>query len=378
VSRLAAFRPGGCSIPLTRAVSAIGQRATVPAGYRHPVVAPRTTLDRGRRLRELIRRLRARNLRLGRARRTLEGVLEDATSALEAARGQGLVEAARLAREGERLLALENEARKKAEAADLLKDQLVATVSHELRGPLAVIAGWMRLLQAAGPELDAETLAEALAAIGRGVSTQSRLLSDLLDHSRLVTGRMELHLGPTDLLEVAETTLVGVRAAADTKGIQVDIVGGRGCMVVGDADRLQQVLWNLLFNAVKFTPQGGRIHVEVRCSARHVHLTVADSGYGIPADFLPHLFSRFRQGESASDREHHGLGLGLTLVREIVEQCGGTVGAESPGVGAGATFTVVLPRAPRDRARRAPTALPGAERPGGDRAGSGVAGSGAT
>jgi two-component system, chemotaxis family, CheB/CheR fusion protein len=258
--------------------------------------------------------------------------IDDRTEVKQAERGR------------EALLALEHDAREQAEAADQLKDQFVATVSHELRGPLTVIVGWMNILQGAGPRPDTATLTKALAAIGRGVTAQGRLISDLLDHSRIVTGKIELQRGPIDLLTVAEAAMVGVRAAAEAKDIALELAGDRATSIVlGDSDRMQQVLWNLFLNAVKFTPRGGRVWIEVGRVGNQVHLTVRDTGCGISEEFLPHVFERFRQAESSSSRAQPGLGLGLTLVRELVELHGGTVRAESEGKDRGATFTVVLP-----------------------------------
>jgi two-component system CheB/CheR fusion protein len=244
----------------------------------------------------------------------------------------------------EALLSLEQGAREQAEAADHLKDQFVATVSHELRGPLTVIAGWMNVLLAAGNSPDPVMLARALAAIGRGVTAQGRLISDLLDHSRLAAGKVELQRAPIDLLVVAEAALMGVRAAAEAKDIHLQLSGNPATSIVlGDADRMQQVLWNLFLNAVKFTPSGGRVQIAIGRVDNQVHVTVMDSGRGIASEFLPHVFERFRQAESSTNRTQPGLGLGLTLVRELVELHGGTVGVESAGKDQGATFTVVLP-----------------------------------
>ena len=244
----------------------------------------------------------------------------------------------------EALLTLEHHARKQAEAADHLKDQFVATVSHELRGPLTVISGWLNVLLGAGQSPDTATLAKALAAIGRGVTAQGRLLSDLLDHSRIITGKVELQRVPIDLMTVAEAAIVGVRAAAEAKDIDLQLSGKHATSVVlGDSDRMQQVFWNLLLNAVKFTPRGGRVRILVERFSNRVHVTVSDSGSGISQEFLPHVFERFRQAEGSSSRSQPGLGLGLTLVRELVELHGGTVHAESPGKDLGATFTVILP-----------------------------------
>ncbi len=253
-------------------------------------------------------------------------------------------DAKRSERGREALLALEQNARTRAEAADKMKDQFVATVSHELRGPLAVISGWTDVLLAAGGNPDAAMLAKALAAIGRGVKAQGRLISELLDHSRIVTGKLELQRMAINLVAVAEAALEGVRAAAEAKDIELRLSADPATStVLGDADRMQQVLWNLILNAVKFTPAGGSVWIAVRRVHNQVHVTVSDTGRGIPAEFLPHVFDRFRQDEGSSARTQPGLGLGLTLVRELVELHGGTVRAESPGRDRGATFTVVLP-----------------------------------
>src|SRR4029079_11494502 len=253
-------------------------------------------------------------------------------------------EVKRVDRARQELFTLEHDARERAEAADHLKDEFVATVSHELRGPLTVISGWMNILLGAGENPDTATLAKALAAIGRGVTAQGRLISDLLDHSRLVTGKVELQRGPVDMMIAAESALLGVRAAAEAKDIGLELRGERGTsLVLGDNDRLQQVLWNLFFNAVKFTPPGGQVRIAVGRVGNQVEVAVSDSGCGIGPEFLPHVFERFRQAEGSSSRTQRGLGLGLTLVRELVEVHGGTVRAESAGADQGATFTVVLP-----------------------------------
>jgi two-component system, chemotaxis family, CheB/CheR fusion protein len=244
----------------------------------------------------------------------------------------------------EALLALEHEARTRAEVADQLKDEFVATASHELRGPLTVISGWMNILLDAGTAVEPAILAKGLAAIGRGVTAQGRLISDLLDHSRIVAGKVELRRVPIDLRSVAEAALVGVRAAASAKDIDLRLTSdGSPCVVLGDFDRMQQVLWNLFLNAVKFTPARGSVQVSVGRVVNQVEVRVRDTGCGISSEFLPHVFDRFRQAEGSSARMQPGLGLGLTLVRELIELHGGTVSAESPGRDQGATFTIVLP-----------------------------------
>jgi two-component system CheB/CheR fusion protein len=253
--------------------------------------------------------------------------------------------AVKLAEKGrEAVLALEHSARERAETADHLKDQFVATVSHELRGPLTAILGWSHILSEAGATLDAATLAKGLATITRSVTAQERLIADLLDHSRVVTGNLQLTRRPLALFAVAEAAIESVRAAAEAKDIELDLSGDRAASVIlGDPDRMQQVLWNLFFNAVKFTPRHGRIQIWMGRVGTQVHLTVSDTGQGIRKDFLPHVFERFRQQDGAPQPGHAGLGLGLTLVRELVELHGGTVRAESPGPGQGATFTLVFP-----------------------------------
>ena len=253
--------------------------------------------------------------------------------------------AVKLAEKGrEAVLALEHAGRERAETADNLKDQFVATVSHELRGPLTAIVGWAHILSESGPNLDDATLAKGLATITRSVAAQERLISDLLDHSRVVTGNLQLSRRPLALFAVAEAALESVRAAAEAKDIELDLSGDRAASVIlGDPDRMQQVLWNLFFNAVKFTPRHGRIQIWMGRVGTQVHLTVSDTGQGIRKDFLPHVFERFRQQDGTPQPGHGGLGLGLTLVRELVELHGGTVHAESAGPGQGAIFTLVFP-----------------------------------
>ncbi len=258
--------------------------------------------------------------------------IEDRTEVKRAERGRDL------------LLTLEHDARTRAEAADQLKDQFVATASHELRGPLTVISGWMNVLLEAGPNVDPLTLGKALAAIGRGVTAQGRLISDLLDHAQIVAGKVALRRAPIDLSAVAEAAMIGVQAAADAKDIDLQLTrDGSPCIVLGDFDRMQQVFWNLFLNAVKFTPPRGYVGISIGRVVGQVEVSVRDSGCGITSEFLPHVFDRFRQAEGSSARLQPGLGLGLTLVRELVELHGGTVRAESAGKDRGATFTVVLP-----------------------------------
>ena len=242
------------------------------------------------------------------------------------------------------LLDLEQAARERAESADHLKDEFVATVSHELRGPLTAMVGWMHILTTGDPQCDPATLARGLAAINRGIKAQSRLIADLLDHSRIVTGKVQISRRLVDLATVAEAAVESVRTPAEAKDIALELWRDpRATIVLGDPDRLQQVLWNLLSNAVKFTPRSGRVQVWVGRVGNSVHLRVTDTGQGIKHEFLAHVFERFRQAESSTRRAQPGLGLGLAIVRQIVELHGGTAQVQSAGEGQGATFTVILP-----------------------------------
>jgi PAS domain S-box-containing protein len=242
--------------------------------------------------------------------------------------------------EREDLLMRERAARAEAEAASSSKDTFLATVSHELRAPLSPILSWARLLLEG--RLDAEKTRHALAAIERNARSQSQLIDDLLDYSRVTAGKMRLEVRPVDLVPVTQAAVEVVRLAAEAKNIQLQVtLDAKAGRISGDPDRLQQVVWNLLSNAVKFTPKGGRVRVVLERVDSSVELAVNDTGQGIPAEFLPHIFERFQQADASTSRRHGGLGLGLAIVRYIVELHGGTVDAESSE--AGATFTVRLP-----------------------------------
>jgi PAS domain S-box-containing protein len=233
-------------------------------------------------------------------------------------------------------------ARAAAEQANRTKDEFLATLSHELRTPLSSILGWARMLTTT--QLDAENTARALESIERNAKAQGRLIDDILDVSRIITGKLRLDVRPVDLASVIEGAVESVRPAAEAKGIRLQRVLDTGPQVVsGDPERLQQVVWNLLSNAVKFTPKGGRVQVRLERINSHVEIVVSDTGRGINADVLPHVFERFLQADSSTTREHSGLGLGLAIVRHLAELHGGTVRAESAGEGQGATFTVDLP-----------------------------------
>src|SRR3989442_1042647 len=259
-----------------------------------------------------------------------------------------ITERRRVEEERRQLLSRERGAREEAERANRAKDEFLAVVSHELRTPLNGVFGWARMLQSA--DVDEPTRQRALAAIVRGAAAQVRLIEDLLDVSRVVTGNLRLDLRLVDLRNVIEAALETVLPAAAAKHIEIiEELDPSPATVMGAADRLQQVLWNLLMNAVKFTPRRGRARVGLRRGETAAEITVTDSGEGIGPDVLPYVFDRFRQEDSSSTRAHAGLGLGLALVRHIVELHGGSVTAESPGKGRGATFVVRLPLAPPAR-----------------------------
>ncbi|HEY0512600.1 MAG TPA: response regulator [Thermoanaerobaculia bacterium] len=241
-----------------------------------------------------------------------------------------------------RLLVLEQAARRQAEEANRTKDEFLATLSHELRTPLNAILGWVQVLRAG--KLDAAASARALETIERNSRAQAQLIADLLDVSRIITGKLRLDFKPVELRRIIDAALESVRPAADAKGILLDVsVSPLASPVLGDADRLQQVVWNLLSNAMKFTPRGGRVEVRLREAGASADIRVTDSGIGIRPDFLPYVFDRFRQAEGSITRTHGGLGLGLSIVRHLIELHGGTVEVESEGEGRGATFIVRLP-----------------------------------
>ncbi len=243
------------------------------------------------------------------------------------------------------LLAREQAARAEAEAANRLKDEFLATVSHELRTPLNAILGWAGMLR--GGRLDPETFNHALGVVERNAKAQAQLIEDILDVSRIISGKLRLNIFPTYLENIVKAAVDTVRPAAEGKGIDLRVnLQTSPTAVSGDPDRLQQVIWNLLSNAIKFTPEEGRIIVEVSHSATHALIVVTDTGQGIEPEFLPYVFERFLQEDGTLTRRHGGLGLGLAIVRNLVEMHGGTVKVESPGQGLGATFTVKLPLRP--------------------------------
>ena len=244
--------------------------------------------------------------------------------------------------ENAQLLALESQARAEAEESNRLKDEFLATVSHELRTPLTAILGWARMLDS--PTMGEPQFSRAIQTIQRNARAQAEIIDDILDVSRIVTGNLYLDLEPADLTQIVEAAINVVRPTAETKHIQIQtLFADQPALVSGDAHRLQQVVWNLLANAVKFTPAGGHVLVSTSQSGSYVDLAITDDGQGISAEFLPHVFERFRQADSSTTRKHGGLGLGLAIVRHLVEIHGGTVSAESAGAGKGARFTVTLP-----------------------------------
>jgi signal transduction histidine kinase/ActR/RegA family two-component response regulator len=244
--------------------------------------------------------------------------------------------------EREALLASERSARGESEKANRLKDEFLSVVSHELRTPLSSIMAYSQLMQAGA--LSGAELSEATAAIERNCKAQVKIIDDLLDMSQIISGKVRLDVRTIDPAGIIRSAVDIVRPAAEAKEIRLQtVLDPRAGPVSGDSDRLQQVLWNLLMNAVKFTPKGGRIQVVLARVNSHVEIRVSDSGQGIPADFLPYVFDRFRQAESTPNRRHGGLGLGLAIVKQLVELHGGSVVAESPGENLGSTITVNLP-----------------------------------
>ena len=245
--------------------------------------------------------------------------------------------------ERDRLLVIAQEAREEAEASNRMKDQFLAIVSHELRTPLNSILGWARLLQTG--DLGEAERQRAVDVIIRNTATQTQLVEDLLDLSRVVTGRMRLSFEPCELAALVAEAVDAVRPAADAKGIALVTVteADDGGTILCAPDRLRQVVWNLAMNAIKFTSAGGRVEIAVARTEGTADIVVADNGVGISPEVLPHVFEQFRQEDSSSTRAHGGLGLGLALVKHLVELHGGQVRAESPGKGKGATFTVSIP-----------------------------------
>jgi PAS domain S-box-containing protein len=242
----------------------------------------------------------------------------------------------------ENLLQREQESRRHVERVNRLKDEFLATLSHELRTPLQAMLGWSRLLLS--ERLEPHQVQRAAEIIERNASVQARLIDDLLDMSRIISGKVSLNLAPVDMADVIISALETVRPAAEAREIDLRTVLRPNCpVIIGDQERLHQVVWNLLMNAIKFTPRGGTVIAWLNATADGLEMAIQDSGEGIAAEFLPFVFERFLQGDASTTRRQGGLGLGLAIVRNLVEHHGGRVSAESPGVGLGATFRVVLP-----------------------------------
>ena len=229
---------------------------------------------------------------------------------------------------------------KTAQNATRAKDEFLAIVSHELRTPLTAMLGWVRMIQNHG--LEPKQVTKGLSVIERNINVQTQLIEDLLDISRIIAGKMNLSIHPTNLERVVSAALESVRPSADAKNITID-VDLRPIWISADADRLQQIVWNLLANAIKFTEKGGKVLARLEQTSSHARVVVTDNGKGIDREFLPHLFDRFSQQDATITRVHGGLGLGLAIVKHLVEAHGGTVHADSAGIGKGTTLTVVLP-----------------------------------
>ncbi len=253
-----------------------------------------------------------------------------------------ITESKRIEEERNQLLAREQAARAQAEDANRLKDEFLATVSHELRAPLNSIQGWVKLLREG--RLGPDEAARALETVERSARSQNRIISDLLDVSRIITGKLRLNVRPIEPAIVIESAVEALRPAADAKEINLEMVlDDSAGPISGDSDRLRQIVWNLVSNAIKFTPKNGRVEVRLERINSSVEIVVSDSGAGISPEFLPFVFDRFRQGDSSSSRRQGGLGLGLAIVRHLTEMHGGSVRAESIGQSKGATFVVKLP-----------------------------------
>ncbi len=274
---------------------------------------------------------------------TVAGLASQAAIAMDNAR---LYEAAKRARSEAEAAAAENERLyRQAEESSRLKEEFLATISHELRTPLSAILGWARMLRMG--QLSDENAAKALDTIERNARAQAQLVDDLLDVSRIITGKLRMDVQPADPDMFIDAAVEALRPAADAKGVRVQKVIDTGPIAIpGDPVRLQQVVWNLLSNAIKFTPRGGRVQIRSERVNSHLEIVVSDTGQGIASDFLPYVFDRFRQADQKTSRQHGGMGLGLAIVRHLVELHGGSVRANSEGEGKGATFTVMLPITP--------------------------------
>src|ERR1700752_670980 len=274
---------------------------------------------------------------------TVSGLASQAAIAMDNAL---LYETAKKARaEAERAAAENERLYRQAEESSRLKEEFLATISHELRTPLSAILGWARMLRLG--QLSPDNTAKALDTIERNARAQAQLVDDLLDVSRIITGKLRMDVRPADPNGFIDAAVEAVMPAAEAKGVRVQKVMDTGLLSIpGDPVRLQQVVWNLLSNAIKFTPRDGRVQIRSERVNSHLEIVVSDTGQGISPDFLPHVFDRFRQADQKTSRQHGGMGLGLAIVRHLVEMHGDTVRAHSDGEGKGATFTVMLPISP--------------------------------
>ncbi len=276
------------------------------------------------------------------ARKTAEKTLRAHTDELERRVAERTAELVAANREKEALLVSERQARMAAEEANRSKDTFLANLSHELRTPLTALVGWVHILRRG--EVDADTERRALEVIDRSARSQVRLIEEILDVSRIVAGKLTLEMCPVDLVVVVDSAASALRPSAEGKQLTLDVrLPAHSLPVLGDADRLQQVLWNVLSNAIKFTPAGGRIGVTVAALDGSAEIRVSDTGRGITPEFLSHVFDRFRQAETSAARVHGGLGLGLAIARHLVERHGGTIRAESSGPGQGSSFIMRFP-----------------------------------
>lgn len=268
---------------------------------------------------------------------------------------QEIAERRQAEEERAQLLVREQAARAEAEQANRTKDEFLATLSHELRTPLSAILGWSHLVRTG--KLDEPQMSRAIETIERNARSQSQLIDDLLDVSRIITGKLQIESQLVDLCSVIEAAVESVRPAFETKGILLETsVDTEACLVAGEANRLQQIFWNLLSNAIKFTPEKGRVHVAVKRVGARARVSVTDSGIGITPEFLPYIFDRFRQADGSTTRVHGGLGLGLSIVKHLVQLHNGAVEVASDGLNRGATFTVSLPLASEAAAKTVSTA----------------------
>lgn len=274
---------------------------------------------------------------------TVSPIMEPSGKVIGASKiARDITQQKRAEKEREELLLREHAARSEAEAANRIKDEFLATLSHELRTPLTAMLGWLTMLRSG--RLDADTARHALETVERNARAQAQLIEDLVDVSRIAGGKMQLDIQPVDLSTLIESAIDIVRPAANGRGVIIETVVDRSTgLVAGDPARLQQIIWNLVSNAIKFTPRDGRVQIHLRRAGSFAEVEVRDSGIGIDADFLPWVFERFRQAESPVTRTHRGLGLGLAIVRHLTELHGGTVTAHSDGEGKGAVFTIRVP-----------------------------------